>query len=237
MIDFPRSVQTAWRFTAWLRGRLSADELIAALTAHEVVWYVPGPGQSPSPVIDVLAHLRLDGVTEVGATLPASGDPLGLGGPPATNLAALEAGQAVTGPGFVLIPEVVGSSVTWTRHPASPAPVPDLGEAARGIRQVVSEILRVSVMSPRAPADQRLDPELADELVDVSRTPELDPPDGIPPRAAVVAAQGWQALRIAALLEAADTGPVSPQMRTEIDRAARRALSAAATPACWPPTE
>lgn len=237
MILFPRSVETAWWLTAWLRGHAAADDVVAALTAEEVVWYAESRDAAPLPLIEALGRLRGQGVTEVGATLTGEGDPLGLGGPAAVNQAVLEAGEALTGPGFVLVPEVLGSSVTWLRYSATNAPVPDIGEASRGMRQVVNEIVRMSVMPGRrdAPARRRFDPDLADEMLSLARTPELDPPPGIPARCVTLAAQGWQTLRIAHLAADTHEHSLSAQSRLDMERAARRALAAAATPAAWPP--
>lgn len=238
MTPFPLAVETAWWLTAWLRGQSSADDLITALTADTVTWYAASPDSPPVPLIDALAHLRLDGVTEVGASITGDGDPVGLGGPPAVNESVLAAGEAVTGPGFVLIPDVTGSSVTWVRHEAASAPVPDVAEASRGLRQVVNEIVRLSVLGDRAVPGRHFDPDLADQLMDLARTPELDPPPGIPPRCATLAAQGWQLLRIATLADSAsDQSALSPQTLRTMATAARHALTAAATPSAWPPED
>lgn len=236
MTPFPRAVETAWWLTAWLRGHTSADDLISALTEDRVTWYAAGPDSPPVALIDALAHLRLDGVTAVGACVTSDGDPVGLGGPPAVNELVLQAGEAVTGPGFVLVPDVTGSSITWVRHVATPVPVPDVAEASRGLRQVVNEIVRLSVLGDRTRSGRHFDPELADELLELARTPHLEPPPGIPPRCAALAAQGWQLLRIATLAEAAaDRASLSPQTRWQMAAAARHALTAAATPDAWPP--
>ena len=77
----------------------------------------------------------------MGAAFPVEGDPVGLGGPPAFNADALEAGEAVVvaGTGLGLVPHRTGAAVVWTAHPAGPRQLPDVGEADRALRAALLE--------------------------------------------------------------------------------------------------
>ena len=90
----PDSVRLALWFSAWCRGLVSLDEardeVVAGDAAHDVVG-VPGHAE-PVPLILALGMLRAERATGAGLALPEPGDPVGLGGPPAFNADALEAG-------------------------------------------------------------------------------------------------------------------------------------------------
>ena len=231
----PVTARLAWWGTAWLRGRVSPDDLLDAVLDGDVSHRVGG-----EPLLTSLAALRSAGATGFGAAVPREGAPVGLGGPVAFNSAALDAGEAVvaidaeTG----LVPTRVGPTVEWTSYVASRRQVPDVGEADRGLRATL-----LSTANALADLDvARWRPEVADALLDLRRLRLPTAPPGVPGRCAELAARGLQAVGIAELALADDGGAVTAteaeQRRaaiTPLDLAGRRALVAACSPEAWPP--
>ena len=231
----PVTARLAWWGTAWLRGRVSPDELLDAVLDGDVAHRVDG-----EPLLTALAGLRTAGATGFGAAYPREGAPVGLGGPVAFNTAAIEGGEALVAVGAEagLVPHRVGPTVEWTAFPATRRQVPDLGEADRELRgallTVAQQLAELDLASWR--------PEVADELMDLRRKRVPGTPPGVPPRCAELAARALQALRIADLALADDGGALSAsaaeQRRAAIlplDLAGRRALVAACSPEAWPP--
>lgn len=220
--DLPTCARLAWWGTAWLRGHCSPDDLID---------HVPGAGA----LLGALAGWRADGCTGLALALPVEGDLLGLGGPPAFNAAAYDAGEAVLAVGVDagLVP--AGEAPTWTRYVAHRAPVPDLGEADRGLRAGLLEATRRLVELDVA----RWRPEVADELMDLHRRAHLDHPPGVPPAAVELAARALRLAGIVALAgEGAAVSASESDLRTgtlrDLDRVARRALVSSCSPDGWP---
>lgn len=211
----------AWWGTAWLTGAVGVDEVLEA---------VPGVG-----VLDLLAEARLAGATGIGLALPIEGDPVGLGGPPDFNTAALTQGQAAisdAGPGWI----PVGQG--WERWATQRRQVPDVGEADRALRHALlraaDELAKLDVARWR--------PEAADALMNLRHTPDLPFPPGVPPRCVDLAGRGLQAEGIVELARADEGAALSASamaLRTDalraLDRAARRAVVAAFSPEVWPP--
>lgn len=240
----PASVRLAWWGTAWLRGRVVADELIDAVVDGDATHLMGGPDTTPDSLVTSLGALRAQGADAVGAALPAEGDLVGLGGPAAFNSAALEAGQAalvLDAASFVLtglVPDRVGAAVTWHPMPAERRQLPDVGEADRELRTALLEAAETLARLEVA----RWRPEVADRLMNLRHRPGLVAPAGVPPRCADLAARGLQALEIAELALEDDGGALTvydaEARRTAIaplGRAGRRALVAAASPEVWPP--
>ncbi|WP_181311067.1 hypothetical protein [Nocardioides campestrisoli] len=240
----PDAALLAWWGTAWLRGHVLADHLLDALESTGSVHTArPGPepvGDLPGTgVLDLLRTLRDAGADHLALALPVDGDPLGLGGPPGFNFAALEAGQAVLAPeaGLGAVPEVVGAGTTWVLRPASRAAVPDVGEADRGLRAAVPETAQALAQLDVA----RWRPEVADAIMDLHHVPDLDAPPGTPARCVALAARSLQCWAITELA-AQDHGAAvtaSEMARREaalqpLERAARRGLVAACSPQVWP---
>lgn len=245
----PSSLLLAWWGTAWLRGSTVTDDVLDAMAAQGSVHSVrPHPDVTASDVaplegaglVPLLAGVRRAGATALGATFPAEGDPLGLAGPRGFNLDATEVGEALLVPdaGLGVVPHVVGSGTTWTVHLARPRPVPDLVEADRWLRATLLRTLDTM---------ERLDvaswsPDAADEALDLRRDRELPPAPGVPARALDLAVRALRARRIteAALRDhggavtAAEVDARASAVQ-ELDRVARAALAAAASPWCWPP--
>ena len=235
------SARVAWWGTAWLRGHVVADEFLDALLEDSVTHVVSGiDGAEGASLLGALARLRTLGATGFGASFPAEGDPVGLGGPVEFNRAALDVGEAVVaiGSGIGLTPRAVGAAYEWRAQPAGPRQLGDVGEADRALRAALVE-------SARSLADlevARWRPEVADRLLNLRHRPTLHAPPGVPPRCVELAARAGQALEIVELALEDDGGALSAHdvearraALRPLDRAGRRALVSAFSPEVWPP--
>ncbi len=242
MIAAPVSLRLAWWGTAWLRGLVVPDLLLDAVIGGEATHAVASPaaGAPAETLLGGLASLRAAGATSFGLALPVEGDPTGLGGPRAFNTAALEAGEAVVvaGAGLGLVPLTTGAATTWVPHLADRRPLPDVGEADRGLRLALLETAEALATLDVA----RWRPEVADRLMNLRHGPGLVGPDGVPVRCVELAARGLQAVEIADLALADHGGTVSAAQITAreqalrpLERAGRVALVAAGSPEVWPP--
>jgi len=234
------SGRVAWWGTAWLRGDAAPDDVIDAVHAGELPHSVSGLRADAVPLLVGLAELRDRGATAFGAAFPAEGDPVGLGGPAGFNTAAIEAGEAVVAVdgGAGLVPLRVGPTYQWSAFDASRRQLPDVGEADRNLRATLLEAADVLAGLEVA----RWRPEVADELLNLRRVQALTTPPGVPERCADLAARALQALGIAELAfeddGAALTAAHAEARRAAIlplERAGRRALTAACSPEAWPP--
>lgn len=238
----PPAARLAWWGTAWLRGHTVTDLLLDAVIGADATHAVAGlPGvDGTATLVQALAELRRLGATAFGAAFPAEGDPLGLGGPAPFNRDALEAGEAVVvdGTGLGLVPQRTGAAVVWTAQPAGRRQLPDVGEADRELRSGL-------LATAEALADldvARWRPEVADRLMDLRHREPLVAPDDVPARCVDLAARGLQAAGIVELAledEGASISASEVQQRhaalVPLDRAGRRALTAACSPEVWPP--
>jgi hypothetical protein len=237
------SARTAWWLSAWLRGDVAPDDLQTAVIGEDAAHHVAGlPGESePVPLLLALGLIRALGTQSAGLAVPVEGDPYGLGGPPALNADALDAGEAVVlaGAGHALVPHRAGAGVVWQLHPAWPRQLVDLGEADRSLR---------AALTSAADALAELDvaswqPAVADELLNLRHVPTYAAPPGTPPRAIELAGRSVQASTIISLAMLDDGGAVSSYEVTArsgllrgLESAARRALVAACSPEVWPPS-
>ena len=227
----PHSATLAWWLTAWLRGHEQTDHVLDVLA--EDAHLLEG-----GSALDLLVRTRASGATYAGLALPVDGDPLGLGGPRAFNVAALEAGQAVVAGSLGLVPVEQGETVQWQVFEAGPRQVPDVGEADRGLRETL-----VSTAGDLADLEvAKWRPEAADALMNLHHRPALEAPLGTPPRCADLAARGLQAWAIVDLALDDDGGALSSYeverrrgLLQPLGRAARRAVVAACSPEVWPP--
>lgn len=237
----PVSVVLAWWGTAWLRGDAVPDLVLDAVIGDDATHAVAGlPGEDGTvTLLGALAALRRSGATALGCALPAPGDPVGLGGPPSFNAAALDVGEAVVVGGceLGLVPTRVGAAVVWEASPAGRRPLPDVGEADRELRRALLE----SADALAALDVARWRPDVADELIDLRRPQPVAAAPGVPARCLDLAGRGLQALTIVELALADDGGAVTAaeaeQRRAALqplDRAGRRALVAAGSPEVWP---
>ncbi|TIC86523.1 hypothetical protein [Nocardioides sp. GY 10127] len=246
----PDALRLAWWGTAWLRGHVVADHLIDEVVADQATHAVHGlrelglGGAETETLVGGLGRLRAEGADTIGAAFPAEGLPIGLGGPPPFNAAALDAGEAVvvSGPGVEppigLVPVVVGRATTWVAQPARRRPLVDLGEADRGLRAALPAAADLLARLDVA----RWRPEAADLLLNLRHRERVAGPPGVPARAVDLAVRGLQALEICDVALEDDGGAVSlgeAQARVEalrpLARAAREALVAAGSPEGWPP--
>ena len=238
----PLSARFAVWFTAWRSGSASTDDTRDAIVGEDAAHDVAGlPGETePQPLILALGRLRDQGASGAGVALPVPGDPLGLAGPPPFNLEALESGEGVVldGTDLGLVPHRAGSGVVWSCHPAtSLRQLPDPAEADTGLRR---ELLRAT--GALADLDvARWRPELADELMALRSTADLDLPGSLAPGAVRLASTAARCGRIVELALRDDGGSVTAaeaRARREalvpLDRAARRALVAACSSSVWP---
>lgn len=159
--------------------------------------------------------------------LPVPGDPVGLGGPPELNLAALEAGEAVVVGDVGLVPELDARTVVWRARPAAPAPYLDERETAIALRESLAVVTRRLVDLDVA----SWQPEVPDLLMDLHRRPRLPLPPGLEPRRVETVERAVLCLEIVRLARDGDGGAVSSHEMTQrrdaladLDRAARRAL-------------
>lgn len=229
------SVRLALWFSAWCDGLVSLDEtrdrIIDIDTAHDVVGL---PGQDESvPLILALGALRAERASGAGLALPQPGDPLGLAGPPQFNAEALDVGEAAVlrGVDLGLVPVRAGAGVVWRCLPAyERRQVPDLAEADTGLRATLPR-----VADALAGMDVgRWRPEVADELMALRRTEELDVPAQMSSRAQQMVGLATRCRRIVDLALADDGAAITAAQADErreallpLDRAARRALVAA----------
>ena len=224
-------MRLSWWGTAWLRGHVVSDQMVDGVVGDDAVHLVAGD-DGAEPLVLALGRLRGLGATGFGLALPVAGDPLGLGGPPGFNAAALVAGEAVvaTNTDVGLVPERVGASVTWAEHSAQRRQVPDVGEADRALRsallETAEELARLDVARWR--------PEVADELMALRRHVDLVFPDGMAPRAvrlAGLAARCRTIVELALEDDGASITAAEADSRKEalrpLDQAARRGLVAA----------
>lgn len=238
----PATLRLSWWGTAWLRGQVVTDLLLDAVIAgdatHTVDSTALGGPDAAETLVSGLGRLRAEGATRFGAAFPVEGDPLGLGGPRDFNAAALDAGEAlVTDAGVGLVPSRVGAVVTWTAYAAGRRQVPDVGEADRGLRASLA-----TTAASLAEIDvARWRPEVADALMNLRHRPSLRGAPGTPERCVDLAARGLQARDIVALAledHGAAVSAYEMAARREallpLDRAARRALTAAGSPEVWP---
>jgi hypothetical protein len=231
----PDAVRLSLWFSAWCEGLASLDQARDAVVgpdaAHDVVG-LPGRDESV-PLILALGALRAERATGAGLALPVAGDALGLAGPPSFNTEALESGEAVVlrGVDLGLVPVRAGAGVVWRCLPAHERrQVPDLTEADTGLRAALPQVADALADLDVA----RWRPEVADELMALRRTDDLEVPPGTSARAQRMVALATRCRRIAALALADDGGAVTAgeaDRRREallpLDRAARRALVSA----------
>ncbi len=233
------SGRVAWWGSAWLRGDAAPDDLIDAAHLGELPHSVAGLDADAVPLLVALAELRARGATALGAAFPAEGDPVGLGGPAAFNTAAIDAGEAViaVGGGTGLVPVRVGPTYQWTGFEAGPRQLADVGEADRALRVALLEAADLLAGLDVA----RWRPEVADELLNLRRVRAVPAPPGVPGRCVDLAARALQALGIAELALEDDGGALTAAEAdarraaiVPLDRAGRRALTAACSPEVWP---
>jgi len=238
------ALRLAWWGTAWLRGLVVTDLMLDAVIDGDATHTIVGldaldlGGGAAETLIVGLGRLRAEGATTLGTAFPVEGDLLGLGGPAPFNHAALEEGEAVVSDaGIGLVPGRVGAVIAWQAYAAHRRQLPDAGEADRGLRAAL-----VATTQALAELDvARWRPDVADRLMNLRHRPPLRSAPGVPPRCVELAERGLQAGEIVELALEDDGAAVSASemgARREallpLERAARRALTAAGSPEVWP---
>lgn len=265
VLDLPRSARLAAWGTAALRGLADDAAAVAAVCRDDEPHRAAAAGDgavvgllgSCPDLAALLGDLRALGCSGLRAVLPVPGDLLGLPGPPAFNVEATDAGEAVLTAGPVapvgLVPEVVefgspwepGASVTWRVHAVLERPSPETGtlaEAERALREALAEATAVlaglDVARWREDAAERIaavrDGGLVRDAV----------PAGTAPRAVRVLASAARVRAIVALAGeddgAALTGHEAGRRRSalrEVDGVARRSLVVALNAAVDEPAD
>lgn len=240
------AVLVAWG-NAWLAGRAGLDEAVEAVESEHGPQRIAGvPGEAgETPLLDGLGLLGAQGLTRMRLALPATGDPLGLTGPPALNETAIESGEValadLPGESLGLVParDRRGSSyvgVRWTVHAARAGmpDIPSLPEAEQqltvAMRDATDTLLELDV--------PRWHPEAAATLATLRGGPRDEPPVNLPevypPRAHRVTALAGRlalVLRIALSDEGGAVAASEMSHRREalrdLERAVRRARVAA----------
>jgi hypothetical protein len=187
----------------------SSDDVIDGLSADGVAEFFLQPGTEPLTPALLLGELRRLGATGFSVALPLPGHPIGLGGPPAFNQDAIDAGQAVIVHGIDhgFVPLAVGTATRWRGGPAHPPSylidVPTADRELRdALRDATERLVELDVTS--------WSPDAADAIMNLRAPGRLDRPlPFVTPRAAHTAISGLRAAAIVALAEHHESGPVS----------------------------
>ncbi|WP_432540561.1 hypothetical protein [Kineococcus sp. SYSU DK002] len=271
MLDLPRSARLAAWGTGVLTGRVPVAGAVAAVVRddepHGVRWEDDagaGPGAGTGDLAGLLGALAGSaagagaggGLDRLLLVLPVPGDPRGLPGPAAVNVAALEAGECVllepaAGPGgepgggrrWALVPQVTefgsvwepGALVRWDVHAAAPRRVPE----SSGVAESEQELRVALATATRALSTldvARWREEAADRIAavrDGGLVRDALPP-GFAPRALRVAQTAARVLAIVDLATEDDGAAITSLEATsraaalrEVGAVARRALVAA----------
>lgn len=247
----------AWG-TAYLQDTASLELAVAEVERDdEPHLWTSEPTAGPEELSEGLAQLKAAGVSALRLSLPAPGDPLGLTGPPETNLVALAAGEAVVTVGDrcspwagsmhterAVVPSVTafgtpgdqGHCVTWRCMAAAPTlpDVPMLSEADRELALVMREAT-TALTSVTGPSRRSSPGQTAAHIREAGRDVRL--PQHVGTRADSLVRR---AIAVLTMLDAArhDDGDTHTAHQAHarsaslapLDRAARRAIVAAVSP-------
>lgn len=236
----------AWT-NAWLAGHIGLDDAADAVEETHGPQLVAGlPGEEDeTPLRRALAHAHTRRLARLRLALPATGDPLGLIGPPELNASSIDAGEAVLSEGgfdpIGLVPaeDRRGSSyvgVRWAVHPAryGTPDTPSLPEA----EQQLTVAMRDATQTLLALDVPRWHPEAAETLAALRGGPRDESPTNLPPGYSprahrVVALAGRLALVVDIALSDEGGAVAASEMTSrrealrDLDRAIRRARVAA----------
>jgi len=140
MLDLPAAARLGCWLNAWIAGRASADATITGITGGTGKASFSGllaESAASLPPALLLREVRRRKVARASVALPLPGDLVGLGGPGAFNLDAVDAGQAVllVGTGLGLVPSL-GPTTNWVASAADPpSHLPDVASADRELKQ------------------------------------------------------------------------------------------------------
>ncbi len=216
------------RLAIWLEavraGHVGPDDLSDAVRGSDPRHLVTG---LPQRGVLELHELPAALTGPVSIALPVPGDPVGLGGPAAFNLAAMEAGEALVAGNVGLVPEEDARTVVWRAHPADRVPWIDDREAASELRVTLVDVTRRLV--DLEVADWQ--PEIPDLLLNLRHRAPLPLPPGYDARRIETTERAVLCLDILQLARSGQGGAVSAYEMDrrraaldELDRAARRAL-------------
>lgn len=222
--SLPVSAVLASWLAAVRAGEAGPDQLADAVRGSDPRHLVTG-----LPEHDALDLVELPSALagQVSLAVPVPGDPLGLGGPAAFNLAALEAGEAVVAGSVGLVPHLDARTVVWRAHPADRVPWVDERETAAELKVTLLEVTgRLSDLDVRA-----WQPEIPDLLLNLRHRPPLPLPPGYDARRLETVERAVLCRDIVELARSGEGGASSTyeigRLRAalgDLDRAARRAL-------------
>jgi hypothetical protein len=201
---------------AWLAGACGADDVIAAVTGADAPHLVGGlAGFDPEPVglaelLIAWRHGQRRGHSSVRLVAPVAGDVRGLPGPAAFRSAALEAGEAVCGPGVGVVAQVIDhfpssapTSVMCQAFAVEASP-PDHQQLSEAQYDLTTAIRESATALSAADVAGWVD-DVAADLHDARRAGEiLNLPPDFPSRAVGLISQ---AERLQAVLDLAATDP------------------------------
>ena len=224
MSALPVSAVLATWLDAVRAGRAGPDDLAEAVRGDDPRHLVVGLPERD--VLD-LQELPVALAGPLSIALPVPGDPVGLGGPEAFNVAALTAGQAVVAGGVGLVPEADARTVVWRAYPAAPTPWVDERETASELRLTLIDVTR-RLVDLEVAAWQ---PDIPDLLLNLRHREPLPLPPGHDSRRRETTERAVLCLEIVELARAGDGGAVSAYEMDrrraaldDLDRAARRGL-------------
>ncbi|MET0999449.1 MAG: hypothetical protein ABWX73_12080, partial [Marmoricola sp.] len=139
MSSLPVSARLAIWLDAVRAGHAGPDDLADAVRGADPRHLVTG---LPERGVLELHELPAALTGPVSIALPVPGDPVGLGGPAAFNLAAMEAGEALVAGSVGLVPEEDARTVVWRAHPADRVPWVDERETASDLRVTLIDVTR-----------------------------------------------------------------------------------------------
>ena len=203
-------VLAAWTST-WLAGRAASDEVLRAGSTGDEGHRIVADDAAEMPLSEALIQWRTRG-GNVRAVLPVPGDLRGVPGPVGFRAAALDAGEAVFGGGFGLVPEILAANpassarpyVRWRAFVVEAAPPDDIDvrEAQQALTEAIRDSARALLAADVSGASGEVG-EVGEALAHARRAGErLDLPSGYPARAVALLAQAERmddVLRIALL--------------------------------------
>jgi hypothetical protein len=233
VFDLPRSARLVSWFNAWLAGTTTPDDLSELVLGTDTAATVHGLEDEPATLMAAAGRLRRLGASTATLALPVPGDLVGLTGPPALNLAAVDAGEAAVfpGAGIALVPQVVGAGVFWRAHDSNRvAYVPDVRDAERTLRETL--IAAAEQLTALDVATWR--PEIASALSVLRDEDDAPLPAGYPVRSVRLAGLALRCQGIVELAHEVGSAAVSASQLArrdttldELARASRHALVAA----------
>jgi hypothetical protein len=249
----PRSALLALWARPTLTGQANLGALLRAVQGDDEPHEVDASAASglgtlaaPGRLAELVQALRAAGAHGLRVALPAPGDLLGLPGPAAANLEAVDAGECavvVGGPPLLLVPVVeefgsvyeVGHLVTWRVLDCNPPLAPPSLSVAQAERELREGLVEATELLDDLDVS-RWRPEAADRIASLrgGKGPGDLLPPGTDPRAARVLDLAWRVRGIVELAREDDGAAVNAFEATRrdeplraLEQVSRRALVAA----------